>query len=322
MIHFLRLIRTFNLLIIVATMYGLGWYFDELFVRSGYQSVLLNSSFFLLVFSTVLIAAAGNIINDYFDVKADRINRPKTIVIGKHIKRRWGIVLHWLINLIAFTIAAYLSYLFETFWYLFIHLLSINLLVFYSMQLKRTAVMGNVTIAVLTAFVPILVGIYYNQHLDGDTLTTYYPFRLSSVEQYPIYISIGMALFAFFLNWAREITKDIEDIPGDKILNAKTLPLTLGIRKSKRIVLILLVTPIFFTSFLIYAYHNENILTLLAFIPILVAAIVLIIALFLGVKANIPSQFKTFHLLIKFIMIIGLTLPVFWVILLRLHGVS
>jgi len=318
MIHFFRLIRGFNLLIIVATMYSLGWYFDELFVSSGLDSVIWSGSFLMLVFSTVLIAAAGNIINDYFDVKADRVNRPETVVIGKHIKRRWGIVLHWGINLIAFSIAAYLSYLFETFWYLFIHLLSINLLWYYSMQLKRTLIIGNITIAFLTGLVPLLVGIYFNQFLDQQTLNSFYPFQVDALKNYPIYIALALGLFAFFLNWSREIVKDIEDIQGDKILQAKTLPIQLGIKSAKRVSLFLLLVPVLFSGFLVLAYRNDYIISIDAFSPLLVAALLLMITLLLGIKAQLPEEFKKIHLFIKLIMILGLLLPVFWVVLNKL----
>ena len=93
--------------IIVLTMYGVRYYIQSV---NYYQKIDDNGiDFFLLVFSTVLIAAAGNIINDYFDVKADRINRPEKLIITKHIKRRWAIFVHWIFNGVAFTIALYLS---------------------------------------------------------------------------------------------------------------------------------------------------------------------------------------------------------------------
>src|SRR5690554_2454066 len=155
MIHFLRLIRPINLLIIAVTMYSVGGYLDIVYAEFNDGIMLIQTfNFFLLVISTVMIAAAGNIINDYFDVRADRVNRPEGTIIMKHIKRRWAIVYHWVLNFIAFGIAIHLGLVLDTFWYVFIHLLSINLLWVYSMQLKRTLVIGNVVIALLTALVP------------------------------------------------------------------------------------------------------------------------------------------------------------------------
>lgn len=315
MIHFWKLIRPVNLIIIAATMYGLGAYFDLLLGKSGYPSTLFSFSFFLLVFSTVAIAAAGNIINDYFDVRADRVNRPERLIVGKHVKRRWAIFWHWLINAFAFVIAFYLSYKFKTFWYLFVHLLSINLLWFYSVQLKRTLVVGNVVIALLTALVPVLVGIYFNQYLNGGILVSYYPFQFPSLDDYFIYSALGFALFAFLFNWTREIIKDIEDIEGDRVLKARTIPIVMGIKKAKWISLIMLFIPIVLSNFLIYAYSKELIISISSFYPLFLAAIAVIIAFILGIKANYPGAFRKTHLAIKFVMVLGLSLPLYWAFL-------
>lgn len=312
MIHFIRLIRPANLLIIAATMYGTAWYFDSLLISAGVYPVIGGFPFFILVLSTVLIAAAGNIINDYFDVKADRINRPKRLIITKSIKRRWAILSHWIINFIAFGMAIYLSYIFETFWYLFIHLLSINLLWYYSMHFKRTVVFGNIIIALLTALVPLLVGIFYNQHTDWEMIKDVHPFELEEVKNYPLFVTISLGLFAFLLNWAREIIKDIEDIHGDKVLKAKTLPIIYGTKKAKLISLLILAFPVFLSLFIVIGRKKEIVVDDLAFIPLLIAAIAYIFSIFFILKSKTAGQYRRAHITIKIIMIFGLILPVYW----------
>lgn len=313
--HFLRLIRPANLLIIAATMYSMAWYFDSIFIASEIQSFIGSLDFFLLVFSTVVIAAAGNVINDYFDIKADRINRPHQIIISKYIKRRWAIVLHWLLNFVAFAIAAYLSYRNSTFWYVFIHLLSINLLWYYSMQLKRTLVIGNVVIALLTALVPILVGIFYNQQAHGVELTYTFPFALNNTEQYPIYLSFGLGVFAFILNWTREIVKDIEDIEGDKMIKAKTIPIVWGVRKTKGMSITLMLVTIALSFLLLI--NRSYIIDMMAFIPLILSALSIIITLILLFKANTKAQFKKSHQWIKITMVFGLLLPFYWALMMH-----
>jgi 4-hydroxybenzoate polyprenyltransferase len=313
--NFLRLIRPANLLIIAATMYSLAWYFDSIFLLSDKKSYITTLDFFLLVFSTVLIAAAGNIINDYFDIKADRVNRPERIIISKHIKRRWAILLHWIINFIAFTIAIYLSYRNDTFWYVFIHLLSINLLWYYSMQLKRTLVIGNIVIALLTALVPILVGIFYNQQVGASDLHFTFPFALNNVYQYPIYLGFSLGIFAFILNWTREIIKDIEDIKGDKMIKARTIPIVWGIRNTKGMSLTLMLITIGL-SFLLIA-GREYIIDLMAFLPLVLSAFSIIITFILLFKAKTKSQFKRSHGWVKTTMIFGLLLPLYWAIMIH-----
>lgn len=313
----IRLIRPLNLLIVALTMYSMAWYFDTLFELSGMTPKRFSLSFFILVFSTVLIAAAGNIINDYFDVRADRVNRPERVVVGKTIKRRWAIVLHWLINFIAFGMAVYLSYRFKTFWYLFIHLLSINLLWGYSMQLKRTFLIGNVVVALLTGLVPVLVGIYYNQQVVDEPMVSYYPFLFDMANDYPLHLSFALGTFAFFLNWTREIVKDIEDIKGDKRLNAKTIPIVLGVKKAKLISLAIFGVNVLFVFLLVLVFNLSNNSVHKAFIPLLFAALFFCIAVFKLVKAKTKSQIKITHQLIKLIMVFGLILPFFWTLLLR-----
>lgn len=315
MIHFIRLTRPLNLIIIALTMYGLGWYFngaveysENTGVRSGY--------FFLLVFSTVLIAAAGNIINDYFDVRADRINKPDRLIIGKFVKRRVAIVTHWGLNVIAFSIAIFLSWKLETFWYMFIHLLSINILWYYSSYFKRKLIIGNILIAGLTAMVPLLVGLYFFQShklLESNIQNHFiYPFEQFNDDTFIVWLSFALAGFAFLLNFAREIVKDMEDVEGDKLLRAKTVPIVMGFKKSKTIISIVL-----FSSFLaimllwIQIYKMESIV----FVPIGISSILVLIAFILLINANDKTKFKTVNSCIKLAMISGLLSPVYWKLL-------
>ena len=103
--HFIKLMRPLNLFIIALTMYGLGWCMQSI-QENDFQFGIDSLLFFLLVFSTVLIAAAGNIINDYFDMDIDHINKPKKMVIGKWISRRWAMLWHMLLSLIGLFLTA------------------------------------------------------------------------------------------------------------------------------------------------------------------------------------------------------------------------
>lgn len=315
MIPLIKVVRPVNLLIIALTMYSIAWYFDTLIGLSGWDGEMLGFPFFLLVLSTLLIAAAGNIINDYFDQKADRVNRPKRVIVGREIKRRTAIFYHWVFNLIAFLLAVYLSWLFQSFWYLFIHLLSINLLWFYSMYLKRTSVAGNVSIAFLTALVPILVGIFYNQTIERGTLIDYFPMVFVELSDYPIWMTMSLGVFAFALNWSREVVKDIQDIEGDRKLRARTLPIVKGIKFAKIISLLILLLPILLFGLAFFLWYENHIRSEVAFFPLIFAAIILFVSIAMVSAANTPDQFKRAHLAIKVTMIFGLLLPLFWAFL-------
>jgi 4-hydroxybenzoate polyprenyltransferase len=276
-------------------------------------------NFFLLVFSTVLIAAGGNIINDYFDVKADRINKPEKLIIGKYIKPRWAIVVHWLFNFVAFAIACGLSWRYETFWYVFIHLFSINALWFYSMYFKRKFFIGNFLIAALTGLVPILSGIFF---LDITTPfnNSYLPTSWSTPNaswisglNLKIFFVLAFAFFAMALNLVREIVKDMEDIEGDKILRAKTLPIVLGHTKTKWIAIALLTAyliipiPFIIEAYTVYGDH---------FIKAMAPAGLIVFGILLAVVSLMRTidkrQLKRVDLMIKLMMVIGCCLPFYW----------
>lgn len=312
--HFLRLIRPLNLLIVAATMYGMGWYYEGVFGRDA-SFHLFSVSYTLLVASTLMIAAAGNIINDYFDVRADRINKPEKVVIGKYVKRRVAIVSHWGLNFLAFCIAIYLSYRLQSFWYMFIHLLTINLLWFYSMYLKRRFLSGNIVIAALTGLVPVLVGFYFHQVLELSQTSqpvTHYPFEQYLGGNYILWLAGGLATFAFILNLAREIVKDMEDVEGDQKLNATTLPIVIGYTKSKLVVAFVLLCSVICSMLVWYFFDHLKALPML---PIFACAFLVTISFALLPKANKKSDFKRINYLIKLSMVFGLLSPVFWKLL-------
>ena len=309
--HFIRLIRPLNLFIVAATMYGTGWYYEGIYGKDASYH-LLSLSYTLLVVSTVMIAAAGNMINDYFDVRADRINKPEKVIIGTHVKRRVAIVSHWGLNFIAFCIAIYLSYTMKTFWYMFIHLLTINLLWFYSMYLKRKFLSGNIIIAALTGMVPILVGFYFHQLLEfnnGEEPVTHYPFDQYLGENYILWLAAGLATFAFILNLAREIVKDMEDVEGDKKLNASTLPIKLGYPKTKIIVAFVLLCSVICSLIVWNAFDH---LSALPMLPIIACAVLVTVCFILLPYAKEKKDYKRINHLIKLSMVFGLLSPIFW----------
>jgi len=269
-----------------------------------------------LVFSTVLIAAGGNIINDYFDVRADRVNKPDRLIITKYVKKRTAILLHWTINFAAFSIALYLSWIMDSFWYLFIHLFSINVLWFYSLYFKRRFLIGNVLIAALTALVPVLVGIFFYQHNLANTEwynMKLFPFNLDgSTPKIMLYISFGLAIFAFLLNLAREIVKDLEDVEGDLKLHSKTIPISIGVKKSKWVIGLILLIAIVAAGLFIYFVEAFTLLTVL---PGIVAALIILAALILTIPASSKKHYRRINHCIKLAMTVGLLTPVYWKII-------
>lgn len=304
--HLLRLLRPVNLAIIGITMYGTGWFLEYYTDTIG---KVWSIDFLLLVISTMMIAGAGNIINDYFDLKADRVNKPEKLIIGRHVKRRVAIISHWILNFVAFGIAVFLSWKFHTFWYVFAHFMAINFLWFYSTNLKRSFLLGNIVVAGLTALVPILVGFYFYHLITTE--------RLVSGEHYQmiheligrlVWIIAGLALFAFILNLAREITKDIEDVEGDKLLKAKTIPIVLGKQTAKYIVALTIGIGVILLSGVLIQFASIVFSHLILALVSLVLMTLAIIVLF---AVNTESGTRITNNLLKLAMIAGLMIPVY-----------
>lgn len=304
--HFFKLIRPINLAIIVLTMYGVRAY---ILSANYFQKIDDNVlDFFLLVFSTVLIASAGNIINDYFDVKADRINKPEKLIITKHIKRRWAILTHWIFNGVAFLIGLYLSWKYQSLWFVFIHLVSINTLWFYSMLFKRKVLIGNLLVAALTAIVPLLVVIYFKvgntSHLPHSEFNPY-----SWIAEIDFRIIYLIAAFAFIQNLAREIIKDAQDVKGDELIYVKSLPMVIGQWNSLRLVSVLLsLLPGFYCWILV---QKLNVLVndssfLIASIPFALAASVNLVVILL-IYGSKKKRLRLFDILIKVSMLLGVS---------------
>ena len=156
---FLKLIRVLNLFFIVITQ-ALFQYsiVVPMMSRNPNSPALPVNLFILLSLSSVLIAAAGYIINDYFDLNIDRINKPGRIVVEKMIKRRWAIIWHWVLSFSGVVLGFYVAWKGGVFWLGFANLGCVAALWFYSTTFKKKLLAGNIIISLLTAWVVMVVG--------------------------------------------------------------------------------------------------------------------------------------------------------------------
>lgn len=206
--NLLLLTRFWNLLII-----GLAQYCAAGFLISNDK--IFDIRLFLLSTSTIFIAAAGYIINDYYDVKIDLINKPERVVIGKGIKRRYALLFHTVLSVSGIAIGFLLNWKIGA-----LNFFCAFLLWLYSNALKRLPFIGNFTVGLLTGLSIFIVNLLYPPSL---VLTVIY------------------SLFAFFITLVREIIKDLEDLRGDDTFGCKTLPIVWGIRKTKVFIYFLLI---------------------------------------------------------------------------------
>lgn len=303
MIASLRLVRPINLGIIAITMYGCRYF---IMATNGYQKIHDEPFlFFFLVLSTLLIAAGGNIINDYFDIKADKVNKPEKLIVGKLIEKRKAILLHWILNGIAFLIAIIISVYAKSSSIVLIHLVSINLLWFYSLYFKKKPFIGNFVVALLTGMIPILVVVYFEVLNNFNK-----PFSAFHEDSWSVHLNYNfiyiLALMAFIQNLAREILKDVEDIEGDKKIAARTVPMILGVQRSKVLVAGLLIfTPLLYFFFLLDKQFPAFGLTLLTSIGWMLASLI-DVAGFISLAFLPNSAIRKNHLMIKLSMFFGI----------------
>lgn len=221
----LRVLRPVNLTFIALTQVLL-MYCLFLPVLEFYSelSAINNFQFVALVVSTVLVAGAGYVINDYFDVKSDQVNRPGRVVVGKHLTRRSAMALHTTLSLIGIGLGLYLGIAIGRPWLGGVHLISAIALWYYSTFFKNHLISGNMVISWLTGLVPMIVFLYVMTAADGSSTRMLFFYAL-------IYAS-----FAFLVSMMREIVKDMQDMHGDQADARNTLPIVAGLNTSKIVV--------------------------------------------------------------------------------------
>lgn len=194
-------------------------------------------NFLLLSLSTILIAAAGYIINDYFDVKIDVINRPQKVIVDKIITRRAAILWHSFFNITGFLLAFYLARKLGNYYVVLIQLTCTLLLWFYSTHFKRQFVIGNVVVALLTALTVMIIAVFEPALYPFINFELFYAIHGKIIVN-PFGVIAVYTYFAFMLTWMREIVKDMEDFKGDAEDGCVTMPIRIGLQRSARLVVL------------------------------------------------------------------------------------
>ncbi len=304
---FFRLIRWPNLIFIALTQ---ALFYFCILIPSFFQgnpvreNILKPEDFVWLCLSSVFIAAAGYIINDYFDLNIDRVNKPGKVVVEEIIKRRWAIIWHWILSGIGIGIGFYLSWKLKNIFIGPSNLVCVMLLWFYSTTFKKKLLIGNVLISFLTAWViAILYLCEFRLHRFVDPA---FHGALSRVYKFAVVYSC----FAFVISLVREVIKDMEDMEGDARYGRRTMPLVWGLNASKFFCacwLTLLVAALIFIQFYVLQYRWW--LTIL-FTCFLVIYPILRILKKLS-RADTSADFHQLSIWIKSVMAMGILSMVF-----------
>ena len=312
----LKLVRWPNLIIISLTMIMMRYCVIQTLIEKYNGDVIMASSvvakitlqfplyqFIILIAATLFLTGAGYIINDYFDIKTDLINRGN-VIVGTKVPRRQAIKWHNNLNILGVTSGFYVSLKTGDFLMGILFLLVSGLLYFYSANYKRHFLIGNILVAVLTAMVPVLVVFF-----DAHSINSYYGLKKASlpVIHQIFYWVGGFAFFALLTTLIREIIKDIEDYEGDFEYGRKTLPIVVGIKATRRIVIWLLVITILLLFgawiFFIGDFLSIGYLSIAVIFP-------LFYVIYLTINSETRNQFHTASRLMKIIMLTGILFSV------------
>ena len=278
---------------------------QPIFIRYYIDLEFPTLLFMLLVLTVVLIAAAGYMINDYFDVKTDLVNRPDKVIIGKHIKASKVYIAYFVINFIALGISFYLSISVGVTSMTFLFPLAMGLLWFYSTTYKRLLLTGNILVSIIVAGVPLLVALYEMPLIHVKYL--HYPLAYSILLKIIAGWCGTYALFAFIVNLIRELVKDIEDFEGDIAFGRTTLPIAFGLKTSKIVVVSLIAVTIVIIEVVFIYLLEPNKIDLVTFVYFhLLLIIPLLIAAILIFMANQKKHYTIISLIIKLVMVSGL----------------
>jgi len=270
---FFKIVRLGNLIIM-----GVSQYFTAIFLvgrNQPWEQYLFDQNLLLLTISTMAVAAAGYLINDYYDVKIDYINKPTRVVVDRLLERRAVMFFHIFLNLFGIVMALLIG------WKIALAVLFAALSLWvYSNQLKRLPFFGNLLVSSLTGVAIWIVGFFYQQN---QLLVLIY------------------AIFSFSFNLIREVIKDMEDIRGDANFGLRTLPIIWGIRKTKVLLYLLILS---FIGILIVFVKIVDIFALsVFFLVILTAVLYFTYRLY---KADRKRHFSFLSNYAKMIMLCGL----------------
>lgn len=293
-ITFLKLIRWKNLVMIICIQLLFKYVYFSVF---SVATVLSGFDFSILILATIAIAAAGYIINDIYDLEADKINKPNKVIIQNKVSIKQAYNYYYLLNSVGLLAGLYISYQINRLSFIAIFIITALLLKVYNSDFKKMPLVGNIIISLLVSLSILIVGIF-----DVIPAIT----NENVVEQYHAFrILIDYSVFAFMFMLLREIVKDIEDVNGDKKLNMKTLPIVLGRKRAKNIVFILSFIPLILVT--LYSFNNFSDFPIILAYMLIIVMLPLLHFMTKIIYAKTKKDYSYASNLLKLIMLLGMT---------------
>lgn len=291
--NILKLIRWKNLIMIALVQLLIKY---ALFEPFGVTITLNGVGILVLILATLCLAAAGNIINDIYDVETDLVNKPDRVIVGKSISEKTAYNLFFGLNIIGVGLGFYLSHVVGKSPFFTLFVIISALLYMYASYLKQLPFIGNLVISILVALSLIIVSIF--DILPAITAAN------KEAQLTFFKIVLDYALFAFIINLIREMVKDIEDIDGDYKAQMNTLPIAIGRDRANKILFILSLTPIVAVIFYITNFLYKQEIAVAYFLVLIVAPLIYIsIKIF---SAKTKKDYTHISVILKLVMLFGM----------------
>lgn len=265
-------VRGYNVLVIALAQYLAAIYI--LAPNLPVREVVLDINLFLLVLVSTLVIASGYIINNFYDAEKDLINKPTKSMLDRLVSQRFKLSVYFIMNFVAVFAASYVSFRAVLFFSAYIFGIW-----FYSHKLKKVPLLGNFVSATL-AITPFFVVFVYYRNFET--------------------VIFVHAVFLFLLILAREMIKDLENIPGDMVQNYKTIPIIYGPVISKVLIGILIVLTLIPSLLLIFTFK----IGYMHYFFVGCVALLLIFLLLLP-RATTKKHYIWLHNILKFIIVSG-----------------
>lgn len=291
--NLLKLIRWKNLVMIAFVQLLIKY---ALFPAFGIDMTLNSVSFFILILSTLCIASGGYIINDIYDMETDAINKPNKVFVGKSISESLANKLYIVFTFTGVCLGFYLSHKVDRPQFFVIFVIITALLYVYASYLKQIAIVGNIVVSFAVVLSLLIVGIF--ELIPAITEQN------QNVQSTMLEVLTDFGIFAFLVNFIREIVKDIQDVDGDHKVGMQTLPILFGKTRTSKVTMVLTIITIavilYYVSTFLYMHTSAIAYFLIAVVgPLIYIAIKMFTA-----ESN--ADFKHISLMLKTVMITGM----------------
>jgi 4-hydroxybenzoate polyprenyltransferase len=277
-----------------------------LFPAFAMETTLNIIEFFVLILATVFIAAGGYVINDIYDIETDAINKPSKVIIGKSITENKANKLYFLFTITGVCLGSYLSHAVgrPPFFGLFVIISA--LLYVYASYLKQIAVAGNIVVSILVALSLLIFGIF--------ELIPVITIENENVQTTMLEILTDFGIFAFLINFIREIVKDIQDVDGDHKAGMQTLPILFGKTRTSKITMVLTIITILIILYYITTFLYMHEVAVAYYLIAVVGPLIYITIKLYSAENN--AHFKHISVMLKLVMISGMSSMVLYRIIL------